>query len=255
MSQSPTEANPTSPEVHRRAQAGAENRIRALQDFGQSVWLDDLRRNLFTSGEFRRLIVEDGLRGATSNPSIFEKAIAGSTDYRDAVREIRRHGDVAPMALYEMLAIRDVRDGADLLRPVYDDTARADGYVSLEVSPYLAHETDATIQEARRLWKAIDRPNAMIKVPASREGLPAIRQLTSEGINVNITLLFGIERYHEVAQAYFDGLSAFQQTGGNPATVSNRSVAPDPDAPIRTPEEVPVPECAVSVTSPLASIT
>jgi transaldolase/glucose-6-phosphate isomerase len=207
--------------VHRRAQTGAENRIRALQDFGQSVWLDDLRRSLFTSGEFRRLIVEDGLRGATSNPSIFEKAIAGSTDYRDAVREIRRRGDVAPMALYEMLAIRDVRDGADLLRPVYDDTARADGYVSLEVSPYLAHDADATIQEARRLWKAIDRPNAMIKVPASREGLPAIRQLTSEGINVNITLLFGIERYEAVARAYFDGLSTFVQKGGDPASVSS----------------------------------
>jgi transaldolase len=171
MSQSPTEANPMSPEAHRSA--GTQNRIKALQSFGQSVWLDDLRRSLFTSGEFRRLIVEDGLRGATSNPSIFEKAIAGSTDYLEKVQEIRQRADVTPIVLYEMLAIRDVQDGADLLRPVYDDTARGDGYVSLEVSPYLAHDTDATIQEARRLWKAVDRPNVMIKVPASQEGLPA----------------------------------------------------------------------------------
>jgi transaldolase/glucose-6-phosphate isomerase len=137
------------------------------------------------------------------------------------MREIRRRGDVTPMALYETLAMRDVRDGADLLRPVYDDTARADGYVSFEVSPYLAHDTDATIQEARRLWKVIDRPNVMIKVPASWEGVPAVRQLTSEGINVNITLLFGIERYEAVVEAYVDGLSAFVQRGGDPASVNS----------------------------------
>ena len=146
------------------------NPIRALQTFGQSVWLDDLRRSLFTSGEFRRLIDEDGLRGATSNPSIFEKAIAGSTDYLDALQEIERRDDMEPMALYEALAIRDIRDAADLLRPVYDSTARADGYVSLEVSPYLAHDTEATIDEARRLWKAVARDNVMIKVPASIGG-------------------------------------------------------------------------------------
>jgi transaldolase/glucose-6-phosphate isomerase len=197
------------------------NPIRALQGFGQSVWLDYLRRSLFTSGEFRRLIVEDGLRGATSNPSIFEKAIAGSTDYLDAVHEIEGVHDAEPMALYEALAIRDIRDAADLLRPVYDATARADGYVSLEVSPYLAHDTEATIADGRRLWKAIARENVMIKVPASRECLPAIRQLTSEGINVNITLLFGIERYEEVARAYVDGLSVFIQQGGDPARVSS----------------------------------
>ena len=148
------------------------NPIRALQTFGQSVWLDDLRRSLFTSGEFKRLIAEDGLRGATSNPSIFEKAIAGSTDYLNALQDIERRGDMEPMALYEALAIRDIRDAADLLRPVYDSTARADGYVSLEVSPYLAHDTAATIDEARRLWKAVARDNVMIKVPASIEGLP-----------------------------------------------------------------------------------
>jgi transaldolase/glucose-6-phosphate isomerase len=195
------------------------NPVRALQRFGQSVWLDYLRRSLFTSGEFRRLIDEDGLRGATSNPSIFEKAIAGSTDYLNALQGIERHGDMEPMTLYEALAIRDIRDAADLLRPVYDSTARADGYVSMEVSPYLAHDTAATIDEARRLWKAIARENVMIKVPASREGLPAIRELTSQGINVNITLLFGIERYEAVARAYMEGLSMFVRNGGDPARV------------------------------------
>ena len=195
------------------------NPVKALLGLGQSVWLDDLRRNLFTSGEFKRLITEDGLRGATSNPSTFEKAIAGSADYLEALREIDELHEAEPKALYEALAIRDIRDAAALLRPVYDATSRADGYVSFEVSPYLAHDTDATIAEARRLWKSIGRENAMIKVPASVEGLPAIRQLTREGINVNITLLFGIERYEEVARAYFEGLSQFVQDGGNPARV------------------------------------
>lgn len=197
------------------------NRVRALQRFGQSVWLDDLRRDLFTSGEFKRLIDEDGVRGVTSNPSIFAKAIAGRTDYLTALRDIDRRRDMAPMALYEALAVRDIRDAADLLRPVYDATSRADGYVSLEVSPYLGHRTDATIEEARRLWKAVGRDNVMIKVPASIEGLPAIRQLTSEGINVNITLLFGVERYEDVARAYIDGLTMFVHNGGDPARVSS----------------------------------
>jgi transaldolase / glucose-6-phosphate isomerase len=215
------EAIPAGSAPHETPRIAAGNRIRALQEFGQSVWLDYLRRSLFTSGEFRRLIVEDGLRGATSNPSIFEKAIAGSTDYLKDLQDIERHADAEPMALYEALAIRDIRDAADLLRPIYGETGRADGYVSLEVSPYLAHDTDATIQEARRLWTSVDRANVMIKVPASREGLPAIRQLTSEGINVNITLLFGIERYEEVARAYIDGLTIFVQNGGDPVRVSS----------------------------------
>ena len=206
-------------ERHAGPQTEPPNSICALQTFGQSVWLDDLRRSLFTSGEFTRLIAEDGLRGVTSNPSIFEKAIAGSIDYRNALQDVERRGDMEPMALYEALAIRDIRDAADLLRPVYDSTARADGYVSLEVSPYLAHDTAATIDEARRLWKAVARDNVMIKVPASVEGLPAIRELTSEGINVNITLLFGIERYEAVARAYMEGLSTFVQNGGEPAHV------------------------------------
>jgi transaldolase/glucose-6-phosphate isomerase len=197
------------------------NRIKQLQAFGQSVWLDYLRRSLFTSGEFRRLIVEDGLRGATSNPAIFEKAIAGSTDYLNVLQQIERRHDLEPMALYEALAIRDIRDAADLLHPEYEATARADGYVSLEVSPYIAHDTHATIEEARRLWKAVDRDNVMIKVPATVEGVPAIRQLVSEGININITLLFGIERYQEVAHAYIDGLATFAENGGDATKVAS----------------------------------
>ena len=215
----PSDALMAQQELHSAPHTDPPNRIRALQTFGQSVWLDYLRRSLFTSGEFRRLIAEDGLRGATSNPSVFENAIAGSTDYHEALHDMERRGDLEPMARYEALAIRDIRDAADLLRPVYDSTARADGYVSMEVSPYLAHDTGATIEEAKRLWKAIARENVMIKVPASAEGLPAIRELTSEGINVNITLLFGIERYEAVAQAYMEGLSAFVRNGGVPALV------------------------------------
>ncbi len=197
------------------------NPIKGLQAFGQSVWLDYLRRSLFTSGEFSRLITEDGLRGVTSNPSIFEKAIAGSTDYLDALQDIERRRDLEPMALYEALAIRDIREAADLLRPVYDATGRADGYVSLEVSPYLAHDTAATIEDARRLWKAVGRDNLMIKVPGTAEGVPAIRQLISEGVNVNITLLFGVGRYADVATAYIEGLSTFVEHGGDAATMGS----------------------------------
>jgi transaldolase len=197
------------------------NPVTALQRFGQSVWLDDLRRSLFTTGKFGRLIVEDGLRGVTSNPSIFEKAILGTTEYEAALSAIDGGNRMAPVELYEALAIRDIRTAADLLRPVYRATERADGYSSLEVSPFLAYDTDGTIKEARRLWQAIGRDNVMIKVPASREGLPAIRQLTSEGINVNITLVFAVERYEEVARAYVEGLSMFSNAGGDVATVSS----------------------------------
>jgi transaldolase / glucose-6-phosphate isomerase len=197
------------------------NPLKALQECGQSIWLDDLRRSLFTSGEFSRLVAKEGLRGVTSNPSIFEKAIAGSTDYAKAMLEIEQRHQLPPMALYETLAIRDIREAADLLRPVYNATRRADGYASLEISPYVAHDTAATIEEARRLWKAVGRDNVMIKVPASMEGVPAIRQLISEGINVNVTLLFAVDRYDEVARAYLEGLSAFVQSGGDPAQVSS----------------------------------
>ncbi len=218
MSETTTDA---APEQRSRSaeRTHSSNAIRSLLAFGQSVWLDDLRRSLFSSGEFKRLIAEDGLSGVTSNPSIFEKAIVGSTDYADVLQNGRAAR--TPMATYEALAIRDIRDAADLLRSVYDATGRADGYASFEVSPYVAHDTAATIEDARRLWKAVDRDNVMIKVPATVEGVPAVRQLVSDGINVNITLLFGIERYVDVAHAYIDGLSAFVGRGGDARKVAS----------------------------------
>jgi transaldolase/glucose-6-phosphate isomerase len=161
-----------------------------LHDYGQAVWLDFLARRFIAEGSLKKLIEQDGLTGVTSNPSIFEKAIGGSGDYDSALEAAEGTGDFDVLALYERLAIEDIRYAADALRPVYDATKRQDGYVSLEVSPYLAMDTEATIVEARRLWRSVGRDNLMIKVPATKAGLPAIRQLIGEGINVNITLLF-----------------------------------------------------------------
>src|SRR6185295_13265710 len=156
------------------------NPLRALNAHGQSIWLDSISRHLIGSGELQQLVAADGLRGVTSNPAIFEQAIRGSTDYTAALEALQSTGNQDPKSLYERLAIADVRDAADVLQPVYDETARRDGYVSLEVSPHLAHKTDETIQEARRLWDAVGRPNLMIKVPATPSGIPAIRQLIGE---------------------------------------------------------------------------
>jgi transaldolase/glucose-6-phosphate isomerase len=181
------------------------NPLIKLHAFGQSVWLDYIRRSMLTSGELKQLIQEDGLRGVTSNPSIFQKAIAGSRDYDGAIRQLARAGK-SVSEIYDTLTVEDIQDAADLFRPVYDESDGADGFVSLEVSPHLAHDTRGTIDEARRLWAALDRPNVLIKVPGTREGLPAIQQLISEGINVNVTLLFGLSRYREVAAAYVAGL-------------------------------------------------
>src|SRR5579863_1864550 len=163
----------------------ATNPLRDLLKFGQSVWLDYIRRDLITGGELKRLIDEDGLRGMTSNPAIFEKAIAGSTDYADILASLKNRTDLDAKARYELIAIRDIQDVADLLRPIYQESHKRDGYVSLEVSPYLALDTQGTIEEARRLWKTVDRPNIMIKVPGTAEGAPAFEQLISEGININ----------------------------------------------------------------------
>jgi transaldolase/glucose-6-phosphate isomerase len=170
---------------------------------------------LITSGELKRLIDEDGLGGVTSNPSIFEKALRGSTDYDDFFADSERHQDQDAMAFYEGLAVRDIQQAADVLRPIYEQTHGRDGYVSLEVSPYLAHDTAGTVAEARRLWMRVARDNLMIKVPATAEGIPAIRQLIGEGINVNITLLFARETYEEVAEAYFSGLESLGARGGD----------------------------------------
>jgi transaldolase len=183
-----------------------QNRLTELAQFGQSVWLDNIRRDLLTSGALKRMVEQDGLGGVTSNPAIFEKAIVGSNDYSDILAELQKNPDFDAKAIYEHIAIRDIQDAADVLRVVYDRTKRRDGYVSLEVSPFLALETNATIEEARRLWKAVNRPNLMIKIPGTSAGIPAIETAISEGINVNVTLLFSQEVYEQVALAYIRGL-------------------------------------------------
>jgi transaldolase len=185
----------------------SENPLRRLEAFGQSIWLDYLGRELFSSGRLRRYIEEDGLAGMTSNPSIFEEAILGGTLYDEDIRRLAGEGKTVA-EIYDVLTQQDVRDAADLFRPLYDRLDGNDGFVSLEVNPHLAHDTKGTIEEARRLWSSVDRPNILIKVPATREGLPAIEQLTREGINVNVTLLFGLSRYRRVAEAYIAGLEA-----------------------------------------------
>ena len=174
--------------------------INPLKKLGEltSFWLDYIRRDLIVSGELRRLIEEDGLRGMTSNPSIFEKAIVGSQEYDADIRRLALD-EKTVVEIYEALTQRDVQSAADEFRPLYDRTDGKDGYVSLEVNPHLARDTQGTIEEARRLWTALDRPNVFIKVPATVEGVPAIRQLISEGISVNVTLLFGLPRYRQVA--------------------------------------------------------
>jgi transaldolase/glucose-6-phosphate isomerase len=195
--------------------AKATNPLKDLLKFGQSVWLDYIRRDLLTSGELKRLIEEDGLRGMTSNPTIFEKAIAGGALYDDLLNSLRSRTDLDAKGRFEILAIRDIQDAADILRPVYESSKRRDGYVSLEVSPYLARDTKGSLEEARRLWKAVGRENVMIKIPGTAEGLPAIQQALSEGININVTLLFAQDVYVKVAEAYITGLEQFAKTGGD----------------------------------------
>ena len=190
------------------------NPLLGLQTLGQSIWMDFIRREMITSGELQRLIEEDGVSGVTSNPSIFEKAVAESHDYDEAIRELTLEGKIAD-EIYQSFTVKDIQMVADLLRPTYDRTDGQDGFVSLEVSPNLAYDTIGTIEEARRLWSLVDRPNSMIKVPATHEGLPAIQQLIGEGINVNITLLFGLPRYREVAEAYIAGLESLAAKGRN----------------------------------------
>jgi transaldolase/glucose-6-phosphate isomerase len=192
-----------------------KNPLQELLAYGQSMWLDYIRRDLFTSGKLKQMIENDGLRGMTSNPAIFEKAIADSSLYDDILKSLASRSDLDATGRFEQIAIRDIQDAADILRPVYDESKARDGYVSLEVSPYLAGETQKTIEEARRLWKAVNRENVMIKVPGTPEGLPAIRQLIGEGININITLLFAQDVYEKVAEAYLAGLEDLASRGGN----------------------------------------
>jgi len=197
------------------------NPLQSLHQQGQAVWLDFLSRRFVAEGGLRKLVDNDALTGVTSNPAIFKKAIAGSSDYDSSLIASVRDADADAMSLYEGLAVLDIQNAADVLKPVYLATGRADGYVSLEVSPYLAHDTEGTIAEARRLWTRVGRENLMIKVPATEAGVPAIRQLLSEGINVNITLLFARAAYVEVAQAYIDGLEQFVSGGGDAARVAS----------------------------------
>jgi len=208
----------TNPKARGKA---AANPLASLHDYGQAAWLDFLARRFIAEGGLKKLVERDGLTGVTSNPSIFEKAIAGSADYDSSLKEIVAEGDVDVMTLYERLAIADIQSAADVLRPVYEATKGADGYVSLEVSPYLAMSTEGTVAEAKRLWQAVGRDNVMIKVPATGPGLPAIRRLIGEGINVNITLLFSQQSYEQVVEAYLAGLEDLVARGGDPGRIAS----------------------------------
>ncbi|HKT48183.1 MAG TPA: transaldolase [Candidatus Acidoferrales bacterium] len=196
------------------------NPLKGLLEYGQSPWMDYIRRDLLTSGKLQKHIEEDGLRGMTSNPAIFEKAIAESKEYAD-ILESNEAKDLDAKSVYEKIAIRDVQDACDIFRPVYEQTKKHDGYVSLEVAPTLANDTRGTIEEARRLWKTVNRPNVMIKVPGTREGVPAIRQLVEDGLNINITLLFAQSAYEEVAEAYFAALEARAAKGQDVSHVAS----------------------------------
>jgi transaldolase / glucose-6-phosphate isomerase len=192
-----------------------KNPLKELLNYGQSMWLDYIRRDLFTTGKLKQMIADDGLRGMTSNPAIFEKAIAESSLYDDMLKSLASRSDLDAIGRFELIAIRDIQDAADTLHPVYEQSNFRDGYVSLEVSPYLARKTKETIDEARRLWKTVQRENVMIKVPGTAEGIPAIRQLIGEGININVTLLFAQEVYEKVAEQYVAGLEDLAKNGGN----------------------------------------
>jgi transaldolase len=188
------------------------NRLVQLQDFDQSVWLDSISRGLVQSGQLQALVDNDGLRGMTSNPAIFEKAISGSDDYRDQLRALHAAGK-STTEIYEAVAITDIQSACDVLRPVYDTSDGEHGLVSLEVSPELAFDTEGTIAEVRRLWQQVDRPNLMIKIPATDEGVPAVQQMLTEGHNVNITLMFSLTDYDNVAEAYISALEARAAAG------------------------------------------
>lgn len=196
------------------------NSFQQCHQQGQSLWFDFIRRDLLDGGGLQALI-DDGVRGLTSNPAIFEKAIAGSSQYDAELAAYVGAGERDPAALFERLAIEDIRRAADLFLPMYRDSQAVDGYVSLEVSPHLSDDTDGTVADARRLWKAVDRPNLMIKVPGTPAGAEAVRQLIGEGINVNVTLLFSREAYLAVAAAYVDGLETFAAAGGDIAKVAS----------------------------------
>ena len=186
----------------------ATNRLAAVAELGQSIWYDNIRRGLITSGDLQRLLDEDAVVGITSNPTIFEKAIDGSSDYDDAIKALVSSGVTDGQQIFEALAIEDIQHAADILRPIYDRTNHIDGYISLEVSPASANDTKKTIAEARSLFERVARPNVMIKIPATLEGLPAIEQMIYEGVNINVTLIFSLDRYRAVAEAFIRGLES-----------------------------------------------
>ena len=200
---------------------GIMNPVKALENHGQAVWLDFLARGFVAKGELKKLIDTDGVKGVTSNPSIFEKAIGSSDEYDAPIGSALKKGDRPVADLFEHLAVEDIQHAADVLRPVYDEFKGNDGFVSLEVSPYLAMDTKGTIAEAERLWNAVHRKNLMVKVPATPEGLPAIEHLIGEGISINITLLFSQQVYIEVAKAYIAGLEKLVADGGDPSHVAS----------------------------------
>ena len=196
------------------------NPLNKVRDLDQSIWLDLLDREIMNSGKLQNLIDNDGLRGLTSNPSIFEKAISGSSDYDEDIIKLSKNED-DNSAIFFDLAISDIQRAADLFKPVYDKTGGKDGFVSLEVSPYLARDTDGTIEQARKLWKRVDRKNVMIKIPGTQQGLIAIRQCLREGININVTLLFGLPRYREITEAFMGGLEDRLKEGNSINEVSS----------------------------------
>ena len=196
--------------------------LNKLADLGQSIWYDNIHRSLLQNGELARMIAEDSVTGLTSNPTIFEKAIAQSNVYDEAVETfLKANPRAETVAVYEALAIDDIRTAADLMRPVYEQTEGRDGYVSLEVAPTLAQDTSGSINEARRLFAAVERPNLMIKIPATEAGIPAIATLIGEGINVNVTLMFSLTHYEQVVNAYMDGLETLSANGGDLSRVSS----------------------------------
>jgi len=215
-------ARENTPPVSGAASSTADsNPLLALAQYGQSVWLDFLSRGWLQSGELARRIGADGVTGVTSNPAIFQKAIEGSQDYAPAIAEQAKRAGLSPKQIFEALAVRDVQEAADVLRPVYDETGGADGFVSLEVAPDIALDTRASIEEGRRLWREVGRPNLMIKIPGTAEGLPAIRELLGEGINVNITLLFARSTYEKVAEIYLEALEGRLARGESVQSVAS----------------------------------
>lgn len=197
------------------------NRLRMLEAEGQAIWLDFLDRRFLADGGFARLIEQDGLTGITSNPSIFEKAIAEGSAYNEDIAAFFAQGELGAADIYELLAVADLQSAADALRPAYDRLDGADGFASIEVSPHLAFSTQASVEEALRLWAAVNRPNLMVKIPGTHDGVPAVRALTSMGINVNITLLFAIEMYRAVAEAFLAGLEERVERGEEVSCVSS----------------------------------